>query len=209
MIASTTPVPKHAPPAFNYWLAALVSTAIIATGGFTLAVYDTVTTVQIHGPLYTQIVLSKDLVVDAFPPPLYIVESYLLTFELLDAPPSARKALVRRFQQLEREFLSKRIEWHDRLPPGPLRDNLTGASGRFALEGDRERCLEAEMDDYLGKPFSQVQLRQTLLRWMHPTQHDRLGERKEAAHRGETQDSRVEPARDRVPPSTPPTAEAA
>jgi CheY-like chemotaxis protein len=35
-----------------------------------------------------------------------------------------------------------------------------------ALQGDRERCLAAGMDDYLGKPFTAAQLEGTLCRWL-------------------------------------------
>ncbi len=35
-----------------------------------------------------------------------------------------------------------------------------------AMAGDRERCLEAGMDDYLSKPLSLKRLRQTLMRWV-------------------------------------------
>lgn len=35
-----------------------------------------------------------------------------------------------------------------------------------AISGDREHCLAQGMDDYLSKPFSQLQLNQTLSRWL-------------------------------------------
>jgi CheY-like chemotaxis protein/HPt (histidine-containing phosphotransfer) domain-containing protein len=35
-----------------------------------------------------------------------------------------------------------------------------------ALHGDRERCLECGMDDYLAKPFSRSSLRETIRRWL-------------------------------------------
>lgn len=37
-----------------------------------------------------------------------------------------------------------------------------------ALPGDRERCLEAGMDDYLKKPFFLEDLKQTLSHWLPP-----------------------------------------
>lgn len=37
-----------------------------------------------------------------------------------------------------------------------------------AVEGDRERCLAAGMDDYLAKPFTQAELRSMLEKWLRP-----------------------------------------
>ncbi len=38
-----------------------------------------------------------------------------------------------------------------------------------ALEGDRERCLNEGMDDYLAKPFNPLQIRETLASWIPTT----------------------------------------
>jgi len=35
-----------------------------------------------------------------------------------------------------------------------------------AMEGDREQCIKAGMDDYLAKPYSRQQLEQVLSRWL-------------------------------------------
>ena len=34
------------------------------------------------------------------------------------------------------------------------------------MEGDRERCLQAGMDDYIGKPVQMEELEAILLRWL-------------------------------------------
>jgi signal transduction histidine kinase/CheY-like chemotaxis protein/HPt (histidine-containing phosphotransfer) domain-containing protein len=61
-----------------------------------------------------------------------------------------------------------------------IRESETDGSARLpvialtanAMEGDRDRCLTAGMDDYLAKPYSLAQLKATLSRWLGPSPAD-------------------------------------
>lgn len=46
-----------------------------------------------------------------------------------------------------------------------------------AMEGDREKCVAAGMDDYLSKPFSQAGMQATIQRWMEARPTDALPSR--------------------------------
>ena len=42
-----------------------------------------------------------------------------------------------------------------------------------AMKGDRERCLEAGMDDYISKPIAPQALAEALEKWLEPAQEHR------------------------------------
>ena len=46
-----------------------------------------------------------------------------------------------------------------------------------ATQEDRQQCLAAGMDDYLGKPFTLEQLRLALENWLRPAQRQEPTER--------------------------------
>jgi hypothetical protein len=61
--------------------------------------------------------------------------------------------LVRRIRELERD--------------GDRHTTIVAVTAD-ALIGDRERCLQAGMDDYLAKPFKRQELEATLQRYLSP-----------------------------------------
>lgn len=69
---------------------------------------------RVNGPIYEEIVQGKDLVADILPPPEYIIEPYLVTFEMgLARTPDALDTLVKRFETLAREYALRRVFWLD------------------------------------------------------------------------------------------------
>ena len=55
-----------------------------------------------------------------------------------------------------------------------------------AMSGDREKCLEAGMDDYLSKPFTQEQLFDICKKWLSletKTKHDLTKKKADTAER--------------------------
>jgi two-component system, sensor histidine kinase len=53
-----------------------------------------------------------------------------------------------------------------RLLPEPLRAIPIIAMTANAMPGDRERCLDAGMSDYLAKPLSVQDVQDVLRRWL-------------------------------------------
>jgi len=88
--------------------------------------------VCINGPLYKAIDDGQAVVADILPPPLFIVESHLAVFELVDAQAhgdTARVGLLEALlRQREREFQARRAEWARALPPGTVKDSLVDAA---------------------------------------------------------------------------------
>jgi CheY-like chemotaxis protein len=41
-----------------------------------------------------------------------------------------------------------------------------------ALKGEKEKCLAADMDDYLAKPIDEQDLHRVLFKWIMPQQEE-------------------------------------
>jgi len=127
---------KHVP--LSRWsLLAKMSTAVavfvVVLLGFGLYSNHTRTQVQVGGPYYTQIVLSKDLVADILPPPAYIIEAYLLSFQIANTTDSRdRDELLARLEQTEKEFGERQQVWRKVLPESRMKAALVEDSAKNA-----------------------------------------------------------------------------
>jgi methyl-accepting chemotaxis protein len=75
--------------------------------------FMTLNEIKVNGPIYQRIVQSKDLIADILPPPEYIIESYLVTLQLPDAPNQVEQSrLIDRLKALKADYDSRHEFWN-------------------------------------------------------------------------------------------------
>jgi len=115
-------------------LALLVGTFLVGFSAFGLLAYRTLNVVEVNGPLYQDIVRSKDIVADVLPPPEYIIELYLVSLELShERDPSLVQKLVERGEGLRRDYANRHTFWTKEPLTPEMRDALLVRSYRPAL----------------------------------------------------------------------------
>jgi methyl-accepting chemotaxis protein len=89
----------------------------------------------VNGPIYGQIIQGKDLVADILPPPEYIIESYLVTFQAYDSKDPAQKSeYLKTFKRLRKEFEDRQIFWSKELQDGEVKTLMTGDAAKPARD---------------------------------------------------------------------------
>ena len=72
----------------------------------------TLNELKVNGPLYQRIVQGKDLIADVLPPPEYILESYLVSLQLVAATAKPeRDALIARLKTLKTDYDTRHEFW--------------------------------------------------------------------------------------------------
>ncbi|MES3021465.1 MAG: response regulator [Pseudomonadota bacterium] len=97
----------------SYRLFLLIAIFALGFAVFGASSFRTLDQLKVNGPLYGEIVASKDIIADALPPPLYIIESYLVCLRM--AAPGAAAAdigkLEARLGQLRDEHGARKRHW--------------------------------------------------------------------------------------------------
>jgi hypothetical protein len=68
---------------------------------------------RVNGLMYKQIIYGKDLVADILPPPLYVIEPYMLALEAVEQPASATANIERIRTVLKPAYEDRRKYWSE------------------------------------------------------------------------------------------------
>jgi methyl-accepting chemotaxis protein len=110
--------------------------ALFALGFLTYGAWSfkTLQQLQINSPLYQRIVQGKDLVADILPPPEYIIESYLVSFELVKADEKKdQDKLIEKLKTLKGEYDTRHEYW--------LKQELTGEMADLFLNNSYKSAI--------------------------------------------------------------------
>lgn len=91
--------------------------------------------IKVNGPLYKSVVLQKDLVADILPPPEYIIESHLLSYEILHENNKTVIGELAQRQEVLKSLYSQRHKfWVEELEDGEMKTLMTEKSYDAAMQ---------------------------------------------------------------------------
>jgi methyl-accepting chemotaxis protein len=90
--------------------------------------FKTLHQLKVNGPVYNEVVQNKDLIADILPPPVYIIESYLVSLELSQANTTEVTALKSRLDKLKAEYQTRIEFWRRQQLPAQFNSNLETAN---------------------------------------------------------------------------------
>lgn len=115
-----------------YGMTALSAIAMMVVLGLSIWCLETF---RVNGPVYRGIVRDKDVVADILPPPLYIVEPYLLVHEAEQtADLESVRAIEGKVAELEAGYRRRWEAWEAQLPADELKALLLERSAQPAEE---------------------------------------------------------------------------
>jgi len=124
------------------WLAGTFVAGFILLGAIT---YSTLKEIRIGGPQYANIVLDKDLLADALPPTLYVIESYLSTHLLQGSQDrETQEAAGKNIAKFRNAYDTSFKNWMENFPDGKIKDII-----RRDVAGSAKAIFEVVEQDLL------------------------------------------------------------
>jgi methyl-accepting chemotaxis protein len=106
---------------------------VVVVGG--VLSLQTLARLKVNGPVYAQVVEQKDLLADILPPPLYLVESYMLVLQAVgDSDPKVLADDVAKLRSLRKDFDTRAEFWTKNLAESPIKRLLLQDSHAPAMK---------------------------------------------------------------------------
>jgi methyl-accepting chemotaxis protein WspA len=97
--------------------------------------YRTLSVLRVNGPIYQKIALNDALRADILPPPMYVIESYLLALQLRNAPDAnAISQLIQHGDELRISFETRHEYWEREIDDPQIADVFNKTSYRSAID---------------------------------------------------------------------------
>jgi methyl-accepting chemotaxis protein len=112
----------------------LISCVLVGFTIYGLWSFKTLNDLKVNGPIYKRIVQGKDLVADILPPPEYIIESYLVSLQLMHANTSEQNELIQRLRKLKSEYDLRHVFWQGEDLSNELKEKFLQDAHHSALD---------------------------------------------------------------------------
>ena len=106
---------------------------VLAAAGFVS--FETLFKLKVNGPIYDGIVEQKDVLADILPPPLYVLEAYMLSLQMMsESNPAALQDEINKIKSLKQDYTTRSEYWSK-----PLAGT---AVGRLLAEDSHKPALD-------------------------------------------------------------------
>ena len=128
---------------FAHRLGVLIAVFVLGFAAYGAWSLQVLGALKVNGPIYQRIVQGKDLIADILPPPEYIIESYLVSLQMITSQDDKEiAALAERLAKLKSEYDDRHQFWlreslEPQLKQTFLADSYEPAKRFYALATDR------------------------------------------------------------------------
>jgi methyl-accepting chemotaxis protein len=83
---------------------------VLAAAGFVS--FETLFKLKVNGPIYNGIVEQKDVLADILPPPLYVLESYMISLQMMtESNPATLEEEINKIKSLKQDYMTRSEYW--------------------------------------------------------------------------------------------------
>ncbi len=119
---------------FAHRLGVLIAVFVLGFAAYGAWSLQVLSALKVNGPIYQRIVQGKDLIADILPPPEYIIESYLVSLQMITSQDDKEiAALAERLAKLKLDYDDRHAFWTRETLEPQLKQTFLGDSYQPAM----------------------------------------------------------------------------